>query len=115
MKFLSIATLSIALMLGGCATRNAPPPVSPGQVSDVIATIQTKIAAVCQISADYSGIINLVNAIGVPYVGMVNDIANQVCAAFNRPTVRRRANLDGTLRVVIGVRGRPVLVTGHRL
>lgn len=113
MKFVVLPILS-ALALAGCGGTTgslSPPPISTTQVSSVIASVQDAVNRGCNVAVEAASVADILAALGVPYVGMVADIAQQVCGAFNRSGSSR----NGTFQATVSVKGRVIPVRGVRV
>lgn len=105
MKVLLIPALALSLLASGCGTTGG---IDTGKVSSTIADIQSAAVTLCSFSPSVSTVSAILSALGVPVVGMVPEIANQICSAISSHSARRSS---GTPRMV--VRGKVVLVTGR--
>lgn len=75
----------LAFSLAGCAglpgggTGTLPP-----AVTDAIGQIQAATKQACSYQPTVETIANLLSAIGVPYVGMVSTVSNQICSVVTK-------------------------------
>ncbi len=126
-KLLLIAAL--ATLLAGCGkdvvggTGTVPIPAATGNstvdsVVNVINQAPAAIAQACSIGVTLGQVGNVVGELGVPYVGMLDDVVASFCKAFDRAGASRSG---GPTRAVVVATNRrsgkrvAVVVTGRRL
>lgn len=101
-KLFLIPILALTLLTGGCTTTGS---IDQARIQQTIADIQAAATALCSFTPSLTTVTNILSAIGVPYVGIVPEVADQICGAI----VRRSG--AGTPRLV--VRGKSIPITGH--
>ena len=101
-KLLLIPVAAISLLSASCGTTGTG--TVSEQVSTVIADIQAAAVAVCAFAPSTTTVANILSAIGVPYVGMVGAVSQQICDAM--------ARRSGAAAPVITINGRKIAVTG---
>lgn len=107
MRALLIPVLLGSLALAGCA--NSGGTTAPPQVSETIAQVQNAVREGCAFVPTAATISAILSAIGVPYVGMVTDVASQVCMAIIRPSAGRGS------RPALKVNGKVITIEGKRV
>ncbi len=92
-KLLILPLLLGCLALAGCGTVSgtAPAQTLPPEVTNVITQIKDATKAGCKFEPTVATITSVLNLAGVPYVGMVGDLANRFCAAVTKLGAKRGA------------------------
>lgn len=112
-RLLLIPIALLAIALAGCSGNvTGPPPISSTQVSDVITQVQNGVKTGCSVAVQASSVASILSAVGVPYIGMVSDIATQICGAFNRAGASRRGV---AVLPTLMVNGKAIKLRGHRV
>lgn len=88
-KILLGLACAAALALTGCGKTIDGTGPAADQVASVIADVQANVKTACGYVVAASSVANILTAIGVPYVGMAADVAQQVCGALTTVSARR--------------------------
>ena len=72
---------ALVFMLAGCGTTGG---LNRDKLDQTIADIQAAATQICSFVPAVSTVSAILSATGVPYVGMVPSIAEQICAAVTR-------------------------------
>ena len=115
-RLLMMVPVMAALALSGCATTPGGTPTVPAlpqNVTDTVVAIKDAVKTACGYEPTVDTITSILSGIGVPYVGMVSTVANQVCSVVTKFGARRggaramtvRHSVTGTPTTVV-VRGK---------
>lgn len=99
-KLLMVSALALAL--SGCGTTGG---IDQGRIDQTIADVQATAARVCSFVPTASTVSAILSALGTPYVGLVTDVAAQICGAIVRRT--------GAAAPSITVNGKTIAIQGR--
>lgn len=99
-RYLAIFALIGSYALAGCTSAppgdgitrpniTGPSLTQPGGVTDAIKQVQTTATQICSFQPTVNTVASLLNFVGVPYIGMASDIAQQICSAVTAKSARR--------------------------
>lgn len=103
----------LTLGLAGCATPGGQDTTLPPAITDVIAQVQAATKQACSYEPTVETIANVLSAVGVPYVGMVSTVANQICSVVTKFGATRGGKRMMVVRHAVTGKVRSVPIEGH--
>jgi predicted small lipoprotein YifL len=93
-------------------TATSAPSVDSDQIAGVVSEVQAGVKDLCGWVVASQSIVNIVSAVGVPYVGMVAEITKEACTALQATHVLGRRARSKPPSVT--VKGKVIVLKAHR-